>query len=53
MKDARDYVKNIEAIQFVYADINCDLRAFTAKGEHLRFESILDLYAIVENAEQT
>ena len=49
LRNARNHVQNIEGIQFVYADINCDLRAFTAKGQHLRFESIFDLYDIISN----
>ena len=46
LKQAIDYVEDLASIKFVYSDINCELRAFTACGKHLKFTSIADLAGI-------
>ena len=48
LKKARERIEAVgEGIKFVYADINCELRAFTSKGKHARFESLTDLEQII------
>ena len=44
-------VENVDGIGFVYSDINCNLRAFTKNGEHLKFDNIYDLEIIIANME--
>ena len=51
LNQAREIVENIENIQFVYSDINCNLRALTAEGKHVRFNSICDLQNVIDNLE--
>ena len=48
---AREMVENVDGIDFVYSDINCNLRAFTKNREHLKFDNIYDLEIIIENME--
>ena len=43
LKEARVIVESKGHIRFVYADVNCELRAFTSKGKHIKFDSIEDL----------
>ena len=50
LNEARKQVENIQCVQFVYSDINCNLRAFTANGKHLLFDSIADLQCIISGA---
>ena len=38
-----------QGINFVQADVNCDLRVFTSRGNHKEFESIVDLENIISN----
>ena len=47
LKYARKKVENVAGIQFVYADINCALRAFTTEGKHLFFDSVCALDDII------
>ena len=49
LREARKVVESVEGINFAYADINCNLRVLTKNGKHLSFNSITDLYAIIEN----
>ena len=49
LKDARTLVENVSDINVVYTDINCNLRAFTSKEEHVLFESMSDLNDIVSS----
>ena len=44
---ARERVKTVEEIKFVYADINCRLRVFTVAKKHLAFDSMEDLEEII------
>ena len=46
-----EIVENIENIHFVYNDINCNLRALTAEGKNVRFNSICDLQNVIANFE--
>lgn len=48
---AREIVEDVDGINFVYSDINCNLRAFTKNGEHLKFNNICDLEIIIANME--
>ena len=43
LKTARDYIKEGSGIKFVYADLNCVIRAFTESGQHLAFNSLDEL----------
>jgi chaperonin cofactor prefoldin len=47
LKVARNRVEGIEGIKFVYSDVNCSLRALTAEGKHVLFDSIEDLNQII------
>ena len=48
LQNAKELVKNVsQIIGFVYADINCMLRAF-ANGKHLLFTNIDDLQNIIQ-----
>ena len=47
LKEAREITKDVDSINFVYADINCDLRMFTKEGKHSRFDSIADLENLI------
>ena len=47
LNTARDYVKDIEAILFVYSDINCYLRVLTKEKKHVMFTSHADLLSVV------
>ena len=44
---AREVVKDVQGIQFVYSDINCNLRVFTSAKTHLIFSTLDDLQAII------
>ena len=46
LNKARDAIKDSECIEFVYSDINCQLRAFTKNKKHVSFNSLSDLHAI-------
>ena len=50
LNEARKQFENIQCVQFVYSDINCNLRAFTANRKHLLFDSIADLQCIISGA---
>ena len=47
LKYARKKVENVAGIKFVYSDINCSLRALTADGKHLFFDSVCALDDII------
>ena len=47
LKRARERIEDVVGIKFVYADINCQLKACTGNGQHLKFDSILELETII------
>ena len=47
LSEARELIKDVEGIQFVYSDINCYTRAFLKSGEHVLFSSLSDLQLII------
>ena len=47
LNEARVMVEGIGRMQFVYADVNCHLRAFTRNGNQKMFNSICDLQIII------
>ena len=49
LKKAIDRCENVEGIQFVYTDINCNLRVFTSQGKHVKFDCLLDLENFISN----
>ena len=49
LNEARDMVKDIDGVQFVYTDINCFTRALLSNGEHKLFNSVSDLAIILAN----
>ena len=50
LKEAKTMVENVDNIQFVYTDVNCNTRVFTRDGEHLLFHSVCSLQNIIANA---
>ena len=50
LKEAKTMVENVDNIQFVYTDVNCNTRVFTRDGEHLLFNSVCSLQNIIANA---
>ena len=46
---ARDLVKNVSSVKFVYSDINCALRVLTESGKHVAFKSLDDLKKIISD----
>ena len=49
LQEAKESVKSIDGIDFVYVDVNRNLRAFTANGKHRKFDSMADLACIVND----
>ena len=49
LSDARKRVEEIDGVEFVYSDVNCNLRLFTSAGDHLKFDSICNLENILAN----
>ena len=47
---AKDMTGDVDGIKFVYSDINCKLRAFTASGKHEHFTSVEGLQDIIKNS---
>ena len=49
LNKARDLVKNVSSVKFVYSDINCALRVLTESGKHVAFKSLDDLKKIISD----
>ena len=49
LQRAKELVNEVDGIQFVYTDINCELRVLTSNGRHVKFDSVLDLQNIISN----
>ena len=49
LNSAREMTKDVPGIEFVYADVNCNLRVFTENGKHLMFNSVLSLQNTLSN----
>ena len=49
LNEARKMVDNVEGINFVYSDVNCNLKPLTSNGKHLSFRYICDLQVIIAN----
>ena len=47
LKEARLKVADVESIRFVYSDVNCNLRAFTSAGKHVKFDSLEALHDLI------
>lgn len=47
LNQAREYVKHVSGIKFVYSDINCSLRVLTESGKHIVFKSLANLEKLV------
>ena len=49
LQRAKEAVDGVDGIQFVYTDINCELRVLTSNGRHVKFDSFLDLQNMISN----
>ena len=49
LNDARERINDVENVEFVYSDINCNLRIFTTSGNHIKFDSLCNLENVLAN----